>query len=174
MSLFQGVLNMEGQVFWGFCNQYFFGSRVHLSRAPWFVLIFEHQKDFPDFQPDSVGLSVTQWRFCFPPASWRWLFFHSTIRVLAPLQTIASVKRLAVTAKGGSRISHFSHSEQFESYYGRRTCPGLREAWGSLGSSRMGQSMCSEVSFLLQGLWWLNEIMHSEHLVQGWHEVNAQ
>lgn len=136
MLLFQCVLKLGGDIFWECCSKYsFLGSWIHLSCASWFVLTCEHQEDFPDLQSIQWGLAVTQRRFCIPLASsWHWLFFPHPIRVLAPLQSMAPVKRFALTAKEGSRISHFFCLEQSESYPLRRTCPGLREAWGSEAS----------------------------------------
>lgn len=88
------------------------------------ALFFKHQKDFPELTSSQIqwGLSTMKWWFCIPLASsWHWLFFHRTIRVLAPLWSISSVIQFAITVTGGSRVSHFFFSEQSESHHLSRT-----------------------------------------------------
>lgn len=113
---------------------FFFGSRGHLPRASWFVLIFKHEKHFLTSSQIQWGLRVTHWRLCTPPArSWHCLFSHETTRLQTPPQSTASVKWLAETAKGGSRSIHFFCSERSGSCHLRRTYPGPRDAWVSFG-----------------------------------------
>ena len=118
MLLFQCILKLEGKIIFRMLQQ---------------IPILDLESTFP-MLPDkalflntkkiSLNLFLVRFRrgilslqrFCISLASsWHWLFFHRTIRMLA------SVKLFAITAKGGSRISHFLCSEQSENYHLGRT-----------------------------------------------------
>lgn len=152
MPLFQHVLKLEDEVFWGCCNKYSWILGFTFPVLPQLALFFKPQKHFSELNSNQIsGGFQLLWKFCIPLASsWHWLFFHRTIRVLALLQSTASVRQFSVTAKGGSRISHFFFSEQLESHHLTRTHSELIEFLQV--AVELFKDLVSVVSFSLQCL----------------------